>query len=78
MTDHMMGTAVLAGDFSILLGSIEITVPEDLEPGSDYDIVREYRATFIISSAACKSSLTIGSRKVFGDSGNESPIFTIL
>lgn len=32
---------MLAGNFSILLGSIEITVPEDLEPGWDYDIVCE-------------------------------------
>ncbi|KAH9936235.1 uncharacterized protein B0H18DRAFT_1164086 [Fomitopsis serialis] len=46
--------AVLAGNFSIRLGSIEITVPDDLEPGFDYDIV------------------------LFGDSGNESPLFAIL
>lgn len=40
--DWDVGLALLASNFSILLGSIEITVPEDLEPGWDYDIVCEY------------------------------------
>lgn len=33
--------APLAGNFSILLGRIEVTVP-DVEPGTDYSLVREY------------------------------------
>ena len=32
---------VLASDFPLKQGTIEITVPTDLTPGYDYDIVRE-------------------------------------
>ncbi|EPT05169.1 hypothetical protein FOMPIDRAFT_1021506 [Fomitopsis schrenkii] len=35
----IQGQALLADNFSLLLGSVEITVPEDLVPGLDYDIV---------------------------------------
>ncbi|KZT73856.1 hypothetical protein DAEQUDRAFT_808036 [Daedalea quercina L-15889] len=37
--DRIQNQGVLASNFSITLGSIEITVPEDLEPGFDYFIV---------------------------------------
>ncbi|KAH9841493.1 uncharacterized protein C8Q71DRAFT_853875 [Rhodofomes roseus] len=37
--DGIQNQAVLASNFSITLGSIEITVPDDLEPGFDYNIV---------------------------------------
>ena len=33
---------VLASDFPLKQGTIQITVPTDLTPGYDYDIVREY------------------------------------
>lgn len=44
---------VLASDFPLNQGTIEITVPRDLTPGYDYDIVREYPPFEPISPDLC-------------------------
>ena len=66
MTDNPLAT-----DFPILDGFRTITVP-DVEPGDDWSIVREYHSLF----SARMNDLTQRST-VFGDSGNNSPDFTI-
>jgi hypothetical protein len=59
---------ILQENFSILLGRIEVTVPW-VDDGSDYQVVCEQHILLLIPR--------IGANRVFGDSGNFSPFFTI-
>lgn len=62
--------APLKDNFDILLGSIEITVPQ-VEDGDDYRIVCEYLSVQSLLNQSWTPLL------VFGDSGNWSPPFSI-
>lgn len=71
-TDYIVHVAnPLAKNFSILEGRHEIQVPY-VAPGDDYTIVREYLHVHISIDRPLIPGIP-----VFGDSGNDSPAFTI-
>lgn len=71
-TNHIVHPAnPLAKNFSILEGRHEIQVP-NVAPGDDYTIVREYLHVHISIDRPLIPGIP-----VFGDSGNDSPAFTI-
>lgn len=47
----------LAQDFDLRAGYVEVTVPEDLEPGNDYSITRACHPSLLFSSYSHPRSL---------------------
>lgn len=70
LLSHSLADNPLATGFDILLGRFEVTVP-DVADGDDYAIVCEFNCYLRYLSKVLIFF------KVFGDSGNFSPNFTI-